>query len=81
VFPQLANDAIVQTSDPTDHVRTVLNGKQGSVIGGVTYTSPMPPFRDLLNDVDLAAIINHERTSWGNAAPIVSAAAVAKLRD
>jgi len=41
----------------------------------------MPAFKDLLNDVDLAAIINHERTSWGNAAPTVSAAAVAKLRD
>ena len=41
----------------------------------------MPAFKDLLNDADLAAIINHERTSWGNAAPTVSASEVAKLRD
>jgi mono/diheme cytochrome c family protein len=81
VFPPLANDPIVQTPDPTDHIRTVLNGRRGSVIGGVTYASPMPAFKDLLNDVDLAAIINHERTSWGNAAPPVSASDVAKLRD
>ena len=81
VFPSLANDPIVQAADPTDHIRTVLNGRRGSVIGGVTYASPMPAFKDLLNDVDLAAIINHERTSWGNAAPTVSASAVAKLRD
>ena len=65
VFPSLANDPIVQAADPTDHIRTVLNGRRGSVIGGVTYASPMPAFKDLLNDVDLAAIINHERTSWG----------------
>ena len=81
MFPSLANDPIVQAADPTDHIRTVLNGRRGSVIGGVTYASPMPAFKDLLNDVDLAAIINHERTSWGNAAPTVSASAVAKLRD
>ena len=36
VFPPLANDPIVQAPDPTDHIRTVLNGKRGSVIGGVT---------------------------------------------
>ena len=29
----------------------------------------MPAFRGILNDADLAAIINHERTSWGNARP------------
>lgn len=81
VFPPLANDPVVQAPDPTDHIKTVLNGKRGSVIGGVAYASPMPAFKDLLNDADIAAIINHERTSWGNAAPPVSASAVAKLRD
>jgi mono/diheme cytochrome c family protein len=81
VFPPLANDPIVQAPDPTDHIRTILNGKQSSVIGGVTYASPMPAFKDLLNDADLAAIVNHERTSWGNSAPTVSASEVAKLRD
>jgi mono/diheme cytochrome c family protein len=81
VFPPLANDPIVQALDPTDHIRTILNGKRGSLLGGVTYASPMPAFKDLLNDADLAAIVNHERTSWGNSAPTVSASEVAKLRD
>ena len=75
VFPPLANDPIVQSPDPTEHIRTVLNGTRGSVIGGVSYASPMPAFKDILNDDDVAAIINHERTSWGNAAPTVSASA------
>jgi mono/diheme cytochrome c family protein len=80
VFPPLANDPVVQNPDPTDHIRTVLNGKAGARIGVITYASPMPAFRDILTDDDVAAIVNHERTSWGNAAPTVSASQVAKLR-
>ena len=81
VFPPLAGDPVVNGSDPTEHITTILNGRQGSTIGGVTYASPMPGFKELLNDADLAAIVNHERTSWGNAAPLVRASEVAKLRD
>ena len=81
VFPPLAGDSLVQALDPTGHITTVLNGKQGSIIGGVTYASPMPAFKGTLNDDDLAAIVNHERTSWGNTAPIVRGTDVAGLRD
>jgi mono/diheme cytochrome c family protein len=81
VFPPLANDPVVQSPDPTEHIRTVLNGKGGALIGGMNYASPMPAFKRILNDADVAAIVNHERTSWGNAAPTVSASQVAKLRD
>ena len=80
MFPPLAGDPVVQALDPTEHIITVLNGKHGSIIGGVKYASPMPAFKEILNDNDLAAIVNHERTSWGNAAPIVRVADVARLR-
>jgi mono/diheme cytochrome c family protein len=80
VFPPLAGAAVVNATDPTEHIVTVLDGRLGSTIGGVTYASPMPAFKKILNDLDLAAIVNHERTSWGNAAPIVSTSDVAKLR-
>ena len=80
VFPPLAGDPVVNAPIPPNTSATVLNGKQGSTIGGVTYASPMPAFKGILNDADIAAIVNHERTSWGNAAPIVSAADVARLR-
>ena len=80
VFPPLAGDPVVQALDPTEHIDTVLNGRQGSIIGGIKYASPMPAFKSTLNDDDLAAILNHERTSWGNAAPIVRGADVARLR-
>ena len=81
VFPPLAGDPIVRALDPTEHIITVLNGKQGSTIGGATYASPMPAFKGILNDDDVAAIVNHERTSWGNAAPTVQATDVARLRQ
>jgi mono/diheme cytochrome c family protein len=80
VFPPLAGDPVVRADDPAEHIRTVLEGKQGSTINGVSYASPMPAFSGILNDADVAAIINHERTSWGNAAPTVTAADVAALR-
>ncbi len=80
VFPPLAGDPVVRALDPTEHILTVLNGKQSSIIGGVHYASPMPAFKGSLNDDDLAAIVNHERTSWGNAAPVVQATDVARLR-
>lgn len=80
VFPPLAGDPVVNRADPAEHITTVLEGRQGSTIRGVTYASPMPAFKGILNDADIAAIVNHERTNWGNAAPLTSAAAVAALR-
>jgi mono/diheme cytochrome c family protein len=80
VFPPLAGDPVVNAPDPSEHISTILDGKLGSTIGGVTYASPMPAFKGILNDVDLAAIVNHERTSWGNAATLVSPSDVEKRR-
>jgi mono/diheme cytochrome c family protein len=80
VFPPLAGDPVVTRADPTEHISTILNGRQGSTIRGVTYASPMPAFKDILNDADIAAVVNHERTSWGNGAPLTSAATVTALR-
>ncbi len=80
-FPPLVDNAVVTAADPTEHIETVLNGKPGGgVIDGVTYTSPMPPFAAQLSDEQVAAVINHERTSWGNSAPLVTPDAVAAVR-
>jgi len=71
VFPPLKGSAVVTASDPTEHIRTVLRGLSGKPINGVTYPSPMPPFADQLSDEEIAAVLSHERTSWGNQAPPV----------
>ncbi len=80
VFPPLAGNPAVIDADPTTHIEVVLNGLQGKVIDGVNYTTPMPPWADLLSDAQIAAVINHERSSWGNNAPKVTTKDVAKLR-
>jgi mono/diheme cytochrome c family protein len=68
VFPPLAGSATVQSSDPSEHITTVLHGLHGKTIGGVAYAAAMPPFGPQLKDEDVAAVINHERSSWGNRA-------------
>lgn len=79
-FPPLAGDPVVTATDATRHIEVVLWGARGSTIGGTTYSSPMPPWAALLSDEQVAAVINHERTSWGNAAPTVTAGDVAAVR-
>jgi cytochrome c oxidase cbb3-type subunit 2 len=46
----------------------------------VVYTAVMPPFGPQLNDGEVAAVVNHERSSWGNDAPLVRAEDVAAVR-
>ena len=80
VFPPLAGDAVVTAKDSAEHIRIVLRGRQGKAIGGVAYPSAMPAFADQLTDDEIAAVINHERTSWSNTGPLVSPKDVAALR-
>lgn len=80
VFPPLAGDPVVTADDPTRHIEIVLFGLQGKTIKGVSYASPMPSFANQLSNAEIAAIINHERTSWGNNAPTVTAKDVARVR-
>jgi cytochrome c oxidase cbb3-type subunit 2 len=79
-FPPLAGDSVVLGTDPTRHVEIVLFGLSGQVIAGKTYASPMPAWADQLTDAEIAAVVNHERTSWGNAAPTVTSAQVQAIR-
>lgn len=81
VFPPLAGNPAVLDQDPTTHIDVVLHGLQGSTIQGVQYNSPMPALADQLDDAQIAAVINHERSSWGNNAPMITAGDVAKRRS
>ena len=79
-FPPLKGNAAVDAADPTLHLHTILHGASGTTIGGVKYTSVMPPFAGQLSDTDIADIANYERSSWGNQGKPVTAAEVATLR-
>jgi mono/diheme cytochrome c family protein len=78
-FPPLAGDPVVTAKDPKTQIGVVLHGLHGKMIAGKPYASQMPPFPQL-SDNDIAAIIDHERTSWGNNAPIVIPGDVKRAR-
>jgi mono/diheme cytochrome c family protein len=78
-FPPLAGDPVVTASDPAMHIKVVLHGLSKVPIKGTTYGSQMPAFSQL-SDSDIAAIIDHERTSWGNSAPTITPDDVKRAR-
>jgi cbb3-type cytochrome c oxidase subunit II len=80
-FPTLVSDPVVNDADPTAHIRTVLHGLSGKTIDGTNYAAAMPPFADLINDQQIADIIDHERSSWGNHGALITAKDVAAQRE
>lgn len=53
--------------DCKKHAGIVINGMQGElVVDGVTYNGVMTPQGQMLNDLQIAAVISYERQSWGN---------------
>jgi cytochrome c oxidase cbb3-type subunit II len=79
-FPPLVADPVVNDPDGTTQIRTVLHGLSGKIIGGKHYDAAMPPFADVITDQQIADIIDHERSSWGNHAKLVTAPDVATQR-
>lgn len=68
------------SADPADQVRTILDGLKGKEIGGQKYPSEMPGFAGQLSNQQIANVIDHERTSWGNHAPLVGPHDVSVIR-
>lgn len=65
-FPALAGNAVVNSPDADAHVKIVLHGLSDKSIDGVKYAAQMPAFAAQLSDEQIAAVVDHERTSWGN---------------
>jgi cytochrome c oxidase cbb3-type subunit II len=80
VFPPMKDDPVVTDKDPARHIRIVLYGLAGETISGVRYTASMPAHANELSDTQIAAVINHERSSWGNSAPTITSPDVARIR-
>ncbi|MDJ0367714.1 cbb3-type cytochrome c oxidase subunit II [Hymenobacter sp. H14-R3] len=74
-FPPLKGSPVVNDKDATLMVNIILQGYNPRPEYGV-----MPPFAAKLSDAEIAAIISHERSSWGNAAAPVTADFVQKIR-
>ena len=80
VFPPLAGSEWVAGSDKV-LVQIPLHGVAGSIgVKGVTYQGAMPSF-STLSDEEIAAVLTHVRSQWGNSAPPVEAATVQQGRE
>ena len=80
VFPSLVGNESVLNKDTSQHIDVVLNGLKDKVIAGVSYPAPMPGFAAQLSDEEVAAVVNHERSRWGNDAVKITSDAVTARR-
>jgi mono/diheme cytochrome c family protein len=79
-FPPLAGSDWV-TGDEGRLVRVILHGLTGPIeVNGEGYAGTMPPFGGALSNADVAAVATYIRASWGNEAPQVTVADVARIR-
>lgn len=75
-FPPLAGSKIVNDNNPEQLIRIILQGYDARAEYAV-----MIGFADQLTDEEIAAIANHERSSWGNNAAAITADNVKKIRE
>jgi hypothetical protein len=79
-YPALAGNRAVLLKDPTNLVQLVLYGGYGPVTAGHPRPFGMPPAVLELQDRDIAAVLTHLRTQWGNQAGEVTPLQVNRIR-
>ncbi|WP_018614505.1 cytochrome c [Segetibacter koreensis] len=79
-FPPLKGSKVVLDENPELMVDIIMNGYSGRVQEGFP---PMPAIgtNNNLTPEEIAAIMSHEKTSWGNNAKKVTSADIKKLMD
>ncbi len=79
VFPTLAGNPTVRSQDPATLVHILLTGGETAATAAHPRVFVMPAFARL-GDQELAEILSFVRASWGDGAPPVDAATVARMR-
>ncbi len=77
-YPPLAGNRAVTMASTANLVHAVRNGGFAPSTAGNPRPFGMPPFVLVLSDADIAAVLTHIRTSWGNQAAGVTELEVAK---
>lgn len=79
-YPPLAGNRAVTLSSPANLVQIVNHGGFAPSTAEQPRPFGMPPFMLVLNNEEVAAVLTHMRTHWGNQAAPVSALDVQQLR-
>ena len=83
-YPPLAGSEWVLAAGSARMIRIVLDAVQGPIqVKGATYDNTMTPWRETLNDQQIAAVITYVRgqKEWGNQASPVTPEQVAAIRE
>jgi mono/diheme cytochrome c family protein len=80
IYPPLPGNANLQSADPSSTLRVMLDGAQTMTTPRAPNTGSMPAYASKMSDQQIADVTTYIRNAWGNAAPAVSAAQVAKAR-
>jgi mono/diheme cytochrome c family protein len=80
IYPALAGNRAVTQASAANPVLAVLGGGFPPATAGNPGPFGMPPYRTLLTDAEIAAVVTHLRQSWGNQASAVPPQAVQRLR-
>jgi mono/diheme cytochrome c family protein len=79
-FPPLAGSEWVNGKGDIP-IAIVLHGLQGPItVKGQKYNGVMAPWGTTFNDDQIAAVVTYIRSQWGNKAPAVTKADVARVR-
>ena len=79
-YPALADNRAVTMASPVNLVQIVLHGGFAPATQGNPRPFGMPPFMLTLNEQEVAAVLTHIRTHWGNQASAVSELDVLRVR-
>jgi mono/diheme cytochrome c family protein len=80
-YPPLAGNRAVTMASSANLVQMVLNGGFAPATAGNPRPYGMPPYRLLLSDTEVAAVLTHLRTQWGHQASPVSELEVGRFRS
>jgi len=80
MVPAFADNSGMRTPGGANLISAVLKGGRAAATDSNITAAGMPSFAWKLNDTDIAAVLTYVRNSWGNAAPAVPPAQVAKAR-
>ena len=79
-YPALAGNRAVTLPQTANLVQIVLNGGYAPATQGNPRPFGMPPFVLVLNDSEVATVLTHIRSAWGNQGSAVTALQVHRVR-
>jgi mono/diheme cytochrome c family protein len=80
IYPPLPANANLQSTDAASTIRIILDGADSITTPRAPNKGSMPAYAAKLSDQEIADVATYIRNTWGNAAPAVTAAEVAKAR-